>query len=538
MLRRMLAVVTAALMAVSVGLVTVPPAAEAAATPGWLRTQGSAIVDAKTGARVTLAATSWFGMETDTCAPHGLWQISLDQGMSRIAGMGFTTLRLPFSNECLARRSANSINAALNPTLAAATPLKIMDAVVASARKYGIRVILDRHRPDSAAQSELWYTAQYPESRWIADWKMLAKRYRTNTTVVGFDLHNEPRGTACWGCGVRSRDWRAAAVRAGNQIHRVNPNLLMIVEGVQYEEDGSSTWWGGGLRGVAKKSVTLAVRNRVVYSPHEYPRSVSYQSWFEASNYPKNLPALWERNWGYIATKKIAPVFVGEFGTKLETSSDRQWLATLVRYIDTKRLGWAYWSFNPNSGDTGGLVKDDWYTKQTAKLTALRPILTPRSVPYPKPPAVVTPRPATPTRTPSPSPRPTQAPTPTPTATPGSDPSVGATSTAASNGTSATMRITSAWQGAHQISLTVSAPPTRKTSSWRASWVSPGATAIDSAWGMDCTLTGAATSTARVTCAGKNWGLDNLSAGARVDVGVIVKAPAGPVAPKLSLSAT
>lgn len=533
MLRRLLAVLTAAVMAVSVGLVTVPPPAEAASAPGWLRTSGASVVDAKTGARVTLAATSWFGMETDTCAPHGLWQITLDQGMARIAGMGFTTLRLPFSNECLARRSANSINAALNPTLATATPLKIMDAVIASAKKYGIRVILDRHRPDSSAQSELWYTAAYPESRWIADWKTLAKRYRTNTTVVGVDLHNEPRGTACWGCGVRSRDWRAAAVRAGNQIHRVNPNLLIIVEGVQYEQDGSSTWWGGGLRGVATKPVTLAVRNRVVYSPHEYPRSVSYQSWFSASNYPKNLPAIWERNWGYIATKKIAPVFIGEFGTKLETASDRQWLSTLVRYIDGKRLGWAYWSFNPNSGDTGGLVKDDWYTKQTAKLTALRPILTPRSVPYPKPPVTVTP-------TPTPKPTATPSPAPSPSSTPpaGPDPAVGATSTATSNGTTATMTVSSAWSGGHQISLTVTAPATRATSSWQASWASPGATAISSAWGMDCTLTRAATASATVACVGKNWGLDNLTAGARVDVGVIVTAPSAPASPRLTLTAS
>ncbi|MFD2881576.1 cellulase family glycosylhydrolase [Paenibacillus rhizoplanae] len=58
---------------------------------------------------------------------------------------------------------------------------------------------MDRHRPDSGGQSTLWYTAAYPESRWLSDWVMLANRYANNPTVIGADLHNEPHGTASWG---------------------------------------------------------------------------------------------------------------------------------------------------------------------------------------------------------------------------------------------------------------------------------------------------------------------------------------------------
>ena len=48
-----------------------------------------------------------------------------------------------------------------------------------------------------------------------------------------------------------------------------------------------------------------------------------------------------------------------------------------VRAADkrTNRMSFAYWSFNPNSGDTGGLVTDDWVTPQRDKLEALRPLL-------------------------------------------------------------------------------------------------------------------------------------------------------------------
>lgn len=524
MFRRVLAVATALVLAASLGMAATPTTAEAAG-PNWYKTSGSRIVDASTGRTVTLKATSWFGMETETCAPHGLWSISLKQGMAQIAGMGFNTIRLPFANECLSRKTATSVNTAMNPTLANASPLKIMDAVIATARSYGLRVILDRHRPGTDAQSELWYTDKYSETRWISDWRMLAARYKSDPTVIGVDLHNEPRGNACWGCGVRSRDWQAAAVRAGNAVLEVNPRLLIIVEGVQFGPDGSATWWGGNLRGVAKKPVALKVKNRVVYSPHEYPSTISDQPWFHASNYPANLPGVWERNWGYIATKKIAPVFVGEFGTKLQTTSDKRWLAKLAGYMKSKGLSWAYWSFNPNSGDTGGLLKDDWYTRDKAKLNALKPLLTPKNVPYPAAPTPA-PQPSQPSQ---PQPQPSQP-------QPSQPPAVGGTSSASSNGVSATLTVTSAWQGKYQIGLSLTAPATGKVRSWTASWASPGASAIDNAWGMSCSVAGAGSSSARVTCRGSEWGVANLTNGARVDVGVILSAPQPPAKPKLALS--
>ncbi|MDF2554737.1 MAG: glycosyl hydrolase family 5, partial [Microbacterium sp.] len=342
--------------------------------PGRLHTDGARIVT-EDGTPYPIKAISWFGLETSTCAPHGLWAISLDAGMQQIASLGFTTVRVPFSNECLDASATSSVDGATNPALVDLAPIEVLDATIASACAAGLTVILDRHRPDSAAQSELWYTDRHSEEEWIAHWRMLAERYRDDPTVVGVDLHNEPHGAACWGCGDPARDWRAAATRAGNAVLEVNPHLLIIVGGVERQPDGTMTWWGGGLAGVAGAPVELAVADRVVYSPHDYPASVSAQPWFSVPEYPANLEAMWERNWGYIATRGIAPVLLGEFGSTLRTDSDRLWLATLVDYLERTGIGFGYWSFNPDSGDTGGIVADDWRTPQQDKLDALRPIL-------------------------------------------------------------------------------------------------------------------------------------------------------------------
>ena len=37
-------------------------------------------------------------------------------------------------------------------------------------------------------------------------------------------------------------------------------------------------------------------------------------------------------------------------------------------------MSWTYWSWNPNSGDTGGILADDWQTVNTNKLAKLTPI--------------------------------------------------------------------------------------------------------------------------------------------------------------------
>ncbi|WP_344811005.1 glycoside hydrolase family 5 protein [Microlunatus aurantiacus] len=353
-------------------MLTARPAA--VASPGWLHTDGSTIRTAD-GRPYVIKAVAWFGMETPGCAPHGLWQIGLDDGLAQIASFGFTTIRLPFSNACLHGSTTDGIDARTNPELVGLTPLQLMDRVVARAKAHGLTVILDRHRPDSSSQSPLWYTAEVTEEQWIDDWRMLAGRYADDPTVIGVDLHNEPHGEACWGCGDRRRDWAAAATRAGNAVLAANPHLLVIIEGVEDSGDGGVTWWGGGLADVREHPVRLDVAHRVVYSPHDYPASVHPQSWFADPAYPANLPGRWDRTWGYLVTENIAPVLLGEFGTRLQTTSDGQWLATLVTYLDTKKISFAYWSFNPNSGDTGGLVTDDWVTPQRDKLEALRPLL-------------------------------------------------------------------------------------------------------------------------------------------------------------------
>jgi len=345
---------------------------------GYWHTSGSQILDAQ-NQPVRIAGINWFGFETPNYVVHGLDVRSYKDMLDQIKSLHYNTIRLPYSNQFFDPGSKpNGINYALNPDLQGLSGLQLMDKIIGYASQIGLRIILDQHRFDVNAQSPLWYTSAYPESRWLSDWTMLAGHYKDNPMVIGADLHNEPYSPACWGCGDSKIDWRLAAQRGGNAILQVNPNWLIFVEGVGcYQGDCYS--WGGNLEGVRSAPVELSVLNRVVYSAHEYSASAIPNSWFNTPNYPHNLPQIWDTHWGYIQKEGIAPVWVSEFGTKLLTDLDRQWLTTLVHYLGTGsgEMSWAYWAWNPDSRDTGGILENDWKTVDQAKQQYLNPILFP-----------------------------------------------------------------------------------------------------------------------------------------------------------------
>src|SRR6185295_17182266 len=183
------------------------------AASGRLRIQGPHIVDSG-GAPVRLTGVNWFGLETPSYAPHGLGQRPMGALLDQVKALGFNVLRVPFCSQLFdAGSTPNGIDLARNPALAGKTGAEILDLLITAAGERGLRVILDRHRPDSGAQSALWYTPAYSEDRWIQDWVMLARKYGANPTVVAFDLHNEPHGEATWGDGNMATDWRLAAQR-------------------------------------------------------------------------------------------------------------------------------------------------------------------------------------------------------------------------------------------------------------------------------------------------------------------------------------
>lgn len=357
-----------------------------------LSTLGAKIVDAR-GKRVLLRGVNWFGMETETHVPHGLWQRDYKDMLAQIKMLGYNLIRLPYSVAGLrslppqASPNVSGIDFSIgsNIELQGKTPLEVMDLIVREAEKQGLFILLDSHRLNDQKIPELWYGDGFTEEDWIDTWKMLAERYKNQANVIGADLKNEPHGKASWGTNDLATDWRLAAERAGNAILSINPNWLIIVEGVEKNVPGQKLkqhWQGGNLEGVRRYPVRLSRRHKLVYSPHEYGPGVFNQPYFSEPSFPKNLIERWQIGFNYISSQNIAPILIGEFGGRQvdTTSPEGIWQNELVKYIQKHNLSFAYWSWNPNSADTGGILLDDWQNYDLLKQQLLSQLLPPMEV--------------------------------------------------------------------------------------------------------------------------------------------------------------
>ncbi|MEM0909289.1 MAG: glycoside hydrolase family 5 protein, partial [Pseudomonadota bacterium] len=350
---------------------------------GPLSTSGRAITD-ETGQPVDIYGVNWFGFETDVYTVHGLWARNWKGMMDEIVSMGFNTIRVPFSGDLVASGGGepSGINASLNPSLTGLNGLQILDKIVAYADEIGLSIILDYHRGEAGNgpnANGLWYGGNRTEADVIAEWEAMAARYSSAPAVIGADLINEPFN-ATWGDGTAT-DWAAAAERIGNAVHTYAPHWLILVEGISVY-DGDPYWWGGNLQGVKERPVTLEVPHKVVYSPHDYPASVHPQPWFTNGS---DLTAKFRQNWGFIAEENIAPVVVGEWGSRLQTDEDQVWASAITNYMKAQDISWLWWALNPNSADTGGVLEDDWVTKRPQVLELMEPFLTQTRAEHPNP---------------------------------------------------------------------------------------------------------------------------------------------------------
>lgn len=378
----------------------------AAAEPGsdWLRTRGNQVVDAA-GNPVWLTGANWFGFNTTERVFHGLWSVNMEEVTRSLAGRGINIVRVPISTRLLmewragAATTSGAVNTSANPELAGKTTLQVFDHFLALAEKYGLKVMLDVHSAEAdnmGHMAPLWYGGSVTAEDFYSTWEWVATRYRTDDTLVAFDLKNEPHGIpgqgprAKWDASSDADNWRHAAQTAARRVLAINPDVLVLVEGVEaFPRSGTSwassnpgdyttTWWGGNLRGVRDLPIDLgANQDQLVYSPHDYGPLVHEQPWFAKPFDRASLTAdVWRPNWLYIHEAGTAPLLVGEWGGRVgQDARQDRWMTALRDLLVDERIHHTFWAVNPNSGDTGGLLLDDWRSWDEAKYAVLKPAL-------------------------------------------------------------------------------------------------------------------------------------------------------------------
>ncbi len=374
-------------------------------TDDWLHTDGSKILDAN-GNEVWLTGINWFGYNTGTNTFDGLWASDLNQSIQEIANHGFNVIRVPFSAELILQWSRGeypeaNFNHATNDYLVDMDSLQIFEYVIGQCRANGLKLIIDIHCAETNASGHmvnLWYSDKISTEDYLFALSWMSERYKNDDTIIAYDLKNEPHGkpyeadgAAKWDDSKDANNWKYAAEQAAAAVLSKNPNVLVLVEGIEIypmdlksNGDFSSTddkdyyfnWWGGNLRGVKDNPIDLGeYQDKLIYSPHDYGPTVYEQPWFEGDyTFDSLMEDCWHDNWFYIKEENIAPLLIGEWGGFMR-DPNLKWMTYMRQLISENKLNHTFWCFNANSGDTGGMVLDDFTTWDEEKYNFVKSVL-------------------------------------------------------------------------------------------------------------------------------------------------------------------
>ncbi len=320
-----------------------PASAIAEAALGFLRTQGHDIVNER-GEKILLRGVglgNWmlpegymwkFGNQGDR--PRRIEKMVSDLTSPEYAERFWVEFRANYITEADIRRIAelgyNSVRPALNarlfltetdPPRRVEEGYQLLDNLVKWCKAHGLYVIIDMHGApggqtgqnidDSANdQPELFMQQKY-QDQLVDLWVELAKRYKDEPAVAGYDLLNEPLPERTGAAAKYKHFVEPLYQRITKAIRAVDAKHMIILEGVDWSNDWSI--------------FTERFDDNLVYQFHYY----CWDTPVRLRNVDRYLEQRQRLN---------APVWVGETG---ERDNTIYWATTA--YFEANNIGWSFW---------------------------------------------------------------------------------------------------------------------------------------------------------------------------------------------------
>lgn len=315
----------------------------AATGPTFLHTQGQDIVN-EHGDKIMLRGVglgNWllpegymwkFGNDADR--PRRIEKLVSDLIGPDNAKRFWTEFRKNYVTEAdiqqIAQLGYNSVRPALNsrlfitdgnPTAYSEEGFALLDNLVKWCKANGVYVIIDMHAAgggqtganidDSANDRPELFIEQKYQDELVNLWTTIAKRYKDEPTVAGYDLLNEPLPSRTGAAQAYKAQLEPLYQRITQAIRKIDTKHIIIVEGADWANDWSV--------------FTQPFDKNMVYQFH-------YYCW----DNPSTLKSI-QKYLDY-RTRWNAPVWVGETG---ERDNAIYWATT--EYFETHNIGWSFW---------------------------------------------------------------------------------------------------------------------------------------------------------------------------------------------------
>ncbi|MFO8012149.1 MAG: cellulase family glycosylhydrolase [Phycisphaerae bacterium] len=234
-----------------------------------------------------------------------------------------------------------------------AQELATLDAALPVCREAGLLVVVDLHTGPGhwADPGRSLFTSKACQDRFVAIWEEMARTYKDEPCIWGYDLLNEPLEE---GAARGVLDWQGLAERTARAVRRIDPARCLIVE--------PAPW--GGVQAMGNL-VPLDVP-RVVYSAHMYvPHQFTHQAVYDRDQEPLRYPGeIGGTHWDKAAlAAALTPVvdfqktynvhiFIGEFSAIrwAPDGSAQRYLRDCIDLFEARGWDWAYHAFREWDG--------------------------------------------------------------------------------------------------------------------------------------------------------------------------------------------
>ncbi|PKA61281.1 hypothetical protein AXF42_Ash006178 [Apostasia shenzhenica] len=343
-----------------------------------LSTSSRWIVD-ESGRRVKLACANW-AAHLEPVVAEGLGKQPVDVIARSVRSMGFNCVRLTWPLYLATNASVASLTvgeslrrlglvesaagvAVNNPQLLNATLMEAFKEVVSALGHKNIMVVLDNQisTPGWCCSkfdgNGFFGDTYFDPDEWLEGLTIVAAIFNSSSNVVGMSLRNELRGPR-----QNVTDWYRYMQRGAAAVHSANPNVLIILSGLDYDIT---------LSFLSKKQVELTFKDKLVFELHWYGFSDGGD--WENGNINQVCGNITRSimNKGGFLLEQGWPLFLSEFGLDIRGNnpSDNRFLSCFLSVAAELDLDWAIWalqgSYYIREGqlsfdETYGVLSWDW----------------------------------------------------------------------------------------------------------------------------------------------------------------------------------
>lgn len=227
-----------------------------------------------------------------------------------------------------------------------------LDHALAACQRTGIRVVVDMHSPPGGRTANndlaIFSEPQY-QDHWVALWEKIARRYRGNPAIWGYDLINEPVQTTPPPEGMP--DYLGAQARAAKAVRAIDADMPIFIEAADSDSPAAYA-----------ELEPVAIPN-IVYQVHMYvPGTFTHQGVFDKwtpTTYPGRIgAAVWDKEQ---LRKTLQPVrdfqlaynvhiYVGEFSAIRWAPGAAQYLSDCIDLFEEYGWDWTYHAYREWDG--------------------------------------------------------------------------------------------------------------------------------------------------------------------------------------------